>query len=154
MLASVKVPGLVAVPVNFRLMGEEIRYIVENCEAVAFVIQDELVHAVFIDAQRNGVVDDERDLRVVDDAVHEGHHGQELDDVGGSVAVANDCGERRWRRVGNALSRGWHEGGLYLAPKAPFAFASRAQSVSFRQFRSESATLGCGGPDEPVSPSR
>src|ERR1700731_4290829 len=27
--------GLVAVPINFRLVGEEIRYVVENCEAAA-----------------------------------------------------------------------------------------------------------------------
>src|SRR5712691_1805138 len=28
--------GLVAVPINFRLVGDAIRYIVENCEAEAF----------------------------------------------------------------------------------------------------------------------
>src|SRR6266849_139964 len=38
--------GLVAVPVNFRLVGEEIRYIVVNCEAAAFIIQDDLVEPV------------------------------------------------------------------------------------------------------------
>ena len=38
--------GLVAVPVNFRLVGEEIRYIVENCEAAAFIVQDDLIAAV------------------------------------------------------------------------------------------------------------
>ncbi len=38
--------GLVAVPVNFRLVGEEIRYIVENCEAAAFIVQDDLVETV------------------------------------------------------------------------------------------------------------
>src|SRR5215467_361635 len=37
--------GLVAVPVNFRLVGEEIRYIVENCEAAAFIVQNDLVEA-------------------------------------------------------------------------------------------------------------
>jgi fatty-acyl-CoA synthase len=35
--------GLVVVPVNFRLVGPEIRYIVENCGAKAFIVQDELV---------------------------------------------------------------------------------------------------------------
>src|ERR1700693_5473713 len=38
--------GLVAVPINFRLVGEEIRYIVENCEAAAFIVQDALVGSV------------------------------------------------------------------------------------------------------------
>jgi fatty-acyl-CoA synthase len=38
--------GLVAVPINFRLVGEEIRYIVENCEAAAFIVQDDLVGVV------------------------------------------------------------------------------------------------------------
>src|SRR6516225_10879481 len=38
--------GLVAVPINFRLIGEEIRYIVENCEAAAFIVQDDLVETV------------------------------------------------------------------------------------------------------------
>src|SRR6266481_3253511 len=38
--------GLVAVPVNFRLVGEEIRYIVENCEAAAFIVQDDLTGAL------------------------------------------------------------------------------------------------------------
>src|SRR6516225_9604378 len=35
--------GLVAVPINFRLIGEEIRYIVENCEARAIIVQDDLI---------------------------------------------------------------------------------------------------------------
>jgi fatty-acyl-CoA synthase len=38
--------GVVAVPVNFRLVGAEIRYIVENCEAAAFIVEDALVEAV------------------------------------------------------------------------------------------------------------
>src|SRR6202047_615394 len=38
--------GLIAVPINFRLVGEEIRYIVENCEAGAFIVQDDLVAPV------------------------------------------------------------------------------------------------------------
>ena len=38
--------GLVAVPINFRLVAEEIRYIVENCEASAFIVQDDLVEPV------------------------------------------------------------------------------------------------------------
>ena len=38
--------GLVAVPVNFRLLGPEIRYIVENCEAAALIVQDDLVGSI------------------------------------------------------------------------------------------------------------
>ena len=35
--------GLVAVPINFRLVGREIRFIVENCEARAIIVQDDLI---------------------------------------------------------------------------------------------------------------
>src|SRR6516162_2719121 len=38
--------GLVTVPVNFRLVGSEIAYIVENCEAAAFIVEDALVETV------------------------------------------------------------------------------------------------------------
>src|SRR5580700_42159 len=38
--------GLVAVPLNFRLVGKEISYIVDDSEAAAFIVQDELVSAV------------------------------------------------------------------------------------------------------------
>jgi fatty-acyl-CoA synthase len=38
--------GLVAVPVNFRLMGPEIRYIVQDCGARALIVQDELTERV------------------------------------------------------------------------------------------------------------
>jgi fatty-acyl-CoA synthase len=38
--------GLVAVPLNFRLVGQEIRYIVDDSEAAAFIVQDQLVSAV------------------------------------------------------------------------------------------------------------
>src|SRR3712207_4804091 len=34
--------GLVAVPVNFRLVGPEVRYIVEHAEASALIVEDEL----------------------------------------------------------------------------------------------------------------
>ena len=34
--------GLIAVPINFRLVGAEIRYVVENCEASLLIVQDEL----------------------------------------------------------------------------------------------------------------
>ena len=41
--AAVAKAGLVAVPVNFRLVGPEIRYIVENAEAGAIIVQDDLL---------------------------------------------------------------------------------------------------------------
>lgn len=40
--AAMAFSGLVMVPVNFRLVGPEIQYIVENCEARAIIVQDEL----------------------------------------------------------------------------------------------------------------
>ena len=44
--AALAKAGLVAVPVNFRLVGPEIRYILENAEAAAIIVQDELVASV------------------------------------------------------------------------------------------------------------
>ena len=44
--AATALAGLVAVPINFRLVGPEIRYIVENCEAGAIIVQDELIDAI------------------------------------------------------------------------------------------------------------
>ena len=38
--------GLVAVPLNFRLVGPEIRYIVEHCRARAIIVQDTLAERV------------------------------------------------------------------------------------------------------------
>lgn len=38
--------GLVAVPINFRLVTPEIRYIVEHCEARAFIAQDALIDRI------------------------------------------------------------------------------------------------------------
>ena len=38
--------GLVAVPINFRLKGPEIRHIVEDAEALALIVQDELLDAI------------------------------------------------------------------------------------------------------------
>src|SRR6202051_4133586 len=38
--------GLVALPINFRLMGKEVQYIVENAEASAIIVQDDLVGVV------------------------------------------------------------------------------------------------------------
>ena len=44
--AAAALAGIVAVPINFRLTGPEVRYIVENCEARALVVQDELLGLV------------------------------------------------------------------------------------------------------------
>jgi len=44
--AGTALAGLVAVPINFRLVGPEIRYIVENCEARALIVQNELIDAI------------------------------------------------------------------------------------------------------------
>src|SRR4029077_19094831 len=38
--------GLVALPINFRLVGKEVRYIVDNAEASALIVQDEFVGVV------------------------------------------------------------------------------------------------------------
>src|SRR6201995_2751712 len=38
--------GLVALPINFRLVGKEVEFIVNNAEAAAFIVQDELVGMV------------------------------------------------------------------------------------------------------------
>ena len=38
--------GLVAVPINFRLLTQEIEYIAEHCEAKAMIVQDELASQV------------------------------------------------------------------------------------------------------------
>ena len=44
--AATAMAGLVAVPINFRLSGKEFQYIVENCDAKAFIVHDELLKAV------------------------------------------------------------------------------------------------------------
>ncbi|EWY40765.1 long-chain fatty acid--CoA ligase [Skermanella stibiiresistens SB22] len=45
--------GIVAVPINFRLVGPEIRYIVEDADASALIVQDVLAHE--IEAIRDGL---------------------------------------------------------------------------------------------------
>jgi fatty-acyl-CoA synthase len=44
--AAAALAGLVAVPINFRLVGPEIAYIVGNCEARALIVQDDLLDAI------------------------------------------------------------------------------------------------------------
>ena len=38
--------GLIAVPINFRLVGPEIRYIAEHCGARAFIVEGRLIDSV------------------------------------------------------------------------------------------------------------
>lgn len=38
--------GLVAVPINFRLIGPEVRYVVEHAEAAALIVEDELTGVI------------------------------------------------------------------------------------------------------------
>jgi fatty-acyl-CoA synthase len=38
--------GLVVLPINFRLMGKEVQFIIENAEAAALIVQDELVGVI------------------------------------------------------------------------------------------------------------
>ncbi|BDB30272.1 MULTISPECIES: class I adenylate-forming enzyme family protein [Cupriavidus] len=49
--AATAIAGLIAVPVNFRLVGTEIAYIAQNCDARAFLVQAELL-GPFEDARR------------------------------------------------------------------------------------------------------
>jgi acyl-CoA synthetase (AMP-forming)/AMP-acid ligase II len=44
--AAAALAGVVVVPVNFRLTGPEIHYIVDNCDARALIVQDELVGVI------------------------------------------------------------------------------------------------------------
>ena len=46
--AAVAKAGLVVVPINFRLVGSEVQYIVENSEAKAVIVQDDLLDRVEI----------------------------------------------------------------------------------------------------------
>lgn len=44
--AATAIAGLVAVPINFRLIGSEIQYIVDNCEAKALIVQHDLLEPI------------------------------------------------------------------------------------------------------------
>src|SRR5258708_19440056 len=44
--AAVAKAGLVVVPINFRLVGSEVRYIVENSEAKALIVEHDLLDRV------------------------------------------------------------------------------------------------------------
>jgi fatty-acyl-CoA synthase len=44
--AAAALAGIVAVPVNFRLTGPEVRYIIENCDARGVIVQDALLDVI------------------------------------------------------------------------------------------------------------
>ncbi len=44
--AATALAGLIAVPINFRLLGPEIQYIVENCGAAALIVQASLHESI------------------------------------------------------------------------------------------------------------
>jgi fatty-acyl-CoA synthase len=50
--------GLIAVPINFRLLGEDILYILENCAARALIVQDVLLASVESIRARLAIADD------------------------------------------------------------------------------------------------
>jgi acyl-CoA synthetase (AMP-forming)/AMP-acid ligase II len=82
--AATALAGLVAVPINFRLIGTEIRYIVENCEAEALIVQDQLLGA--IEAVRGGLpVDTDKFIVFGGERRHAGYRAYE--DL---IAAAND----------------------------------------------------------------
>jgi len=51
--AAVAKAGLVAVPINFRLIEKDVRYIIENAEVGAIIVEDALAHLV--EAQQGGL---------------------------------------------------------------------------------------------------
>lgn len=50
--------GMVAVPINFRLVGSEIAFIVRDCQASAFVVQPDLIQSVAPIANELGIMPD------------------------------------------------------------------------------------------------
>ena len=69
--------GLVAVPINFRLVGPEIRYIVENCEAGALIVQDELLDAIEASPRRRCPVPADNFIVFGGDRRHAGYRAYE-----------------------------------------------------------------------------
>lgn len=55
--------GLVVVPINFRLVGKEVKYIVENSESAAIIVQDELA-GVVEDVRGDMPIRDDRFIRI------------------------------------------------------------------------------------------
>ncbi len=50
--AATAMAGIIAVPINFRLVAPEVRYVVENCDAQALIVHDELLDVVEVGARR------------------------------------------------------------------------------------------------------
>ena len=73
--AAVAKAGVIAVPINFRLLGPEIRYIAENCDARAFVVQDDLVARA--DEVRGDLAIPERNYILFGGAPRAGYRGYE-----------------------------------------------------------------------------
>lgn len=75
--------GLVAVPINFRLVGKEVQYIADNAEISAFIVQNELLGVV-----EDGQIDlscPKSRFIVIGDATPAGLHSYE-----GLLAAASD----------------------------------------------------------------
>lgn len=75
--------GLVAVPINFRLVGKEVQYIADNAEISAFIVQNELL-GVVEDGQTDLSCPKSRFI-VIGDATPAGLHSYE-----GLLAAASD----------------------------------------------------------------
>ena len=56
--AAVAKAGLVMVPINFRLVGPEVQYIVENSEAKAVIVQDDLLDRLEITRAERLIAED------------------------------------------------------------------------------------------------
>ena len=68
--------GLVVVPVNFRLIGQEIRYVVEHAEVAALIVEDALV-GVIEEVQYDLAVPDGRFIHFGKNACPAGFHAYE-----------------------------------------------------------------------------
>ncbi len=97
--AAVAKAGLVAVPINFRLIGPEIAYIVNDCQARALIVEDAL--EARIEEIRAGLpVAPDRYIHIGEGEAPAGYHGYEA-----LVAAASAA-----------------EPGVAVAPSDPWAF--------------------------------
>ena len=107
--AAVAKAGLVVVPINFRLIGPEVRYIAENSEAKAIIVQDDLLERVeTIRAER---------LIAEDKYIHFGAKRREGTDP-----------TRTWWRQARRLNRR-----SKLAPAIPTPFSTRPEPPANRR---------------------
>lgn len=67
--------GLVAVPINFRLVGKEIQFIADNAEVSAFIVQDELLGIV--EEVKSDLSCPQSRFIVIGEATPAGFHGYE-----------------------------------------------------------------------------